>query len=1059
MSGDSDLSAALDRIHKLDGELSSSDRSLNDMSDPPAQVEQLELPDHLSEVSSENPFVQNDDISSFCKKFNKKVGVATNTLDEVMEMVEIILSSQAAEANGANDQALEKLRTRNKALKVKHNELRAEFSRVVSQNDNLQTSIDELRYENHRLTEELALSQQRLAASQQETNDMKERLAREAKGRNLLEGNIANLGDIIQNQLTDAAELTGQRDRLIDIVKMQNQVIQKFDRALAKTVEENSELKQKVSEPVPVPEFESDLPMALAILTRSVCDRLPTMEGQMSVIRDDTECDIPKKIETIVDHLSSEIVKNESGWANEKGKIADLEKTVNELRDKCVNVLALFGEEVQFMQKLAHSNDLQDCIFFRPERADTLNLDESTKSEWIRHCARVSKYIEETIPTLNVDQVSDAFSDYQNVIPTEIFDFMSSDCMEKKMRGFMSRIEANPSLEIHELFMMFCAQAFTNDILQNHAVELRLRRDLAIREMNQMKSDFVAAQESLKSAQKIIRRFEKREEKTISLIADNFEFEKKGSLLSIVKGVLGHVEKLREADPDVVRKLQKEKAELVESMNEQIKMIEADLAKAEDLLNEKTQQYEEWMAQKEQEFEEEQLKRQDVEKKLSDAQADFAAVTQEFQEHEEAHQREMADFKETAENMAKELQEKICSLQESLDTAGDALEESAQKIQELKSDKKEAKERIAYLESIQLKSVQALKAKSESLRQEFGKTLEDNRHQMDELRETLTIAQSERHELQQRNEQLGAELRNAMIEHKALELKLRSNEEKAERDKRTTAVQMAAKLERTQQEANAKLSAFVEHQQTVLSNFIDFSKEKCRGEFDDIEDFDQFMETLRRYLDDNHERETVYEETVADIMKVKQALGLSPSDEMFKTVSGLIGDKKRLTKEAKQAEEALAEQEKRYGSLYKTVSKFENDVASLRQWETWARRIHRIVHESASTSFSSDQLRVALEEALLSSVSHRSIVNRLNSLREQKKALVTVDPHILTTKSDLKPSMMGLIGVCVAALRLQRISGCVRVDNVSSQSPRKPRSPSKVGRSPESTKGTLFKRY
>lgn len=59
----------------------------------------------------------------------------------------------------------------------------------------------------------------------------------------------------------------------------------------------------------------------------------------------------------------------------------------------------------------------------------------------------------------------------------------------------------------------------------------------------------------------------------------------------------------------------------------------------------------------------------------------------------------------------------------------------------------------------------------------------------------------------------------------------------------------------------------------------------------------------------------------------------------------------------------------------------------LKNGKIWGRKNHRIVYENLTPTFSSDQLRFSLEEALLVSVHHKTILNRINSLRQQKIAL------------------------------------------------------------------------
>jgi chromosome segregation ATPase len=201
-----------------------------------------------------------------------------------------------------------------------------------------------------------------------------------------------------------------------------------------------------------------------------------------------------------------------------------------------------------------------------------------------------------------------------------------------------------------------------------------------------------------------------------------------------------------------------------------------------------------------------------------------------------------------------------------------------------------------------------------------------------------------------------------------------------------------------------------------------------------------FIESLRRYLSESKDRENVYEETIADLTRTRQLLGLSASEEICRVIEKLIADRNQLHEKQRNLEAALQERRAEQSRAAQSLARFEDEIGALRQWEIWARRLHRIVYESVCSTYSSNQLRLALEDTLLAAVSHRSLLNRLNSLREQKKALLSCDPDVLRNRSEVRPSMFAAIAVCVAALRLQRLAGGMRLntEEVSYRRSRKP---------------------
>jgi hypothetical protein len=180
---------------------------------------------------------------------------------------------------------------------------------------------------------------------------------------------------------------------------------------------------------------------------------------------------------------------------------------------------------------------------------------------------------------------------------------------------------------------------------------------------------------------------------------------------------------------------------------------------------------------------------------------------------------------------------------------------------------------------------------------------------------------------------------------------------------------------------------------------------------------------VRRYLSESKDRESVYEETIADLTRSRHLLGLSASEEICVAIEKLIADRNKLREKQGDLQAALQEKRAEQSQTARDFARFEEQIGALRQWEIWARRLHRIVYESACSTYSSDQLRLALEDTLLAAVSHRSLLNRLNSLREQKKALLSCDRDVLRNRSEPRPSLFAVVAVCVAGLRLQRLGG------------------------------------
>jgi len=265
------------------------------------------------------------------------------------------------------------------------------------------------------------------------------------------------------------------------------------------------------------------------------------------------------------------------------------ERGLAEARAKCLRVLALFVEEVQFMQRLARSDDLQACLFPRPDGERTQVLDEASRDEWVRHCAGLSRFVEDATHALDADHVGDAFAEFQKVRATEIFDFMSGDTLERRMRMVLERLDPD-SIESGELFAMFCAQVFTNSILQSHSVKLRMRCDLAWRERGRgdrgpserpgvrYRAGHAASAEAGAEGYR----------------ARVWRFRGAGwvGVVSVVRDVLKRVGR---AGPRAIETLRIEKEELVEQLEGQIGAMEGDVREVESAIAPRSARYGEWV--------------------------------------------------------------------------------------------------------------------------------------------------------------------------------------------------------------------------------------------------------------------------------------------------------------------------------------------------------------------------------------------------------------------------------------------------------------------------------
>ena len=113
------------------------------------------IPKQQSTVTKlSDTFSSDVDINDFISQFNKKVGVSTESLNEVLEIVDVLVRGQvtqgiATEGDEFNE-SKEKLKEKIKKLKNKKHDLINKLQKSESVNDSLQNENDKYKIDNQK---------------------------------------------------------------------------------------------------------------------------------------------------------------------------------------------------------------------------------------------------------------------------------------------------------------------------------------------------------------------------------------------------------------------------------------------------------------------------------------------------------------------------------------------------------------------------------------------------------------------------------------------------------------------------------------------------------------------------------------------------------------------------------------------------------------------------------------------------------------------------------------------------------------------------------------------
>jgi hypothetical protein len=137
----------------------------------------------------------------------------------------------------------------------------------------------------------------------------------------------------------------------------------------------------------------------------------------------------------------------------------------------------------------------------------------------------------------------------------------------------------------------------------------------------------------------------------------------------------------------------------------------------------------------------------------------------------------------------------------------------------------------------------------------------------------------------------------------------------------------------------------------------------------------------------------------------------------------LVERKAALERKLADMEKKAKQDRQEFEQARREVKKSEEQVLALRLWESWGQRLHRVVHEVEAAELKGKDLRLVLEESLLSSVAHRSVSMRLDSLRCQKQFFVKFDRKMLMVKQPLRGGLRPLMIISFFVRRMQKFSG------------------------------------
>ena len=977
------------------------------------------------------------DITAFITAFNTKYDLAAVTLFDVLDLIDSMIEKQSKpEKKEKEEKEPQRPKVRiDEATLNQINSLKAENNTIKSKLDDANNSMRDAQALITTLEQQIQNLKSTNAVLQSSNASLQNDIDNLHKSLNSIHG-------IMESQLDDLSSLGTQRTKLIELTKKQDAMMQQCDQLFnafeqAQLVQQSNQQTQVIENPVDSKlskrHIEDEFYKLICSTIRIVDESgLPeNVVNSVHSIRDDSKLPINERELSIVRNLIGAVSSvNEKSEQLEKENKRALESQQT-LHKKCNEILAMFEEELNFLQNLSHSSDLQAIVFNQSRGSQSPLLTDESKSEIIKRCANLGRFVEETIGVISLEKFEESFEVPDGIEGTHIFELLNSTQITENLSELFAKFTFNnDNIEARQIFDMFCAQVYMNNLLKNHANELLLRISHCSREITTLRQELnekASNQDQTDTMKKIIKRFRHRESKLRRYLSKYVEISDdmqiNDAVVSIVDSLCG---KSDESDHHLP--LSKE--------NEQLR---AELAKYEKEFNEIREEFEkssgnsakcEELAQKNQELQE-QLN--DYQTKLKEATHGLEEKADEINNLKAQLDEKLSKINEFANQIESAEQSHQNALREANERIEFAYAENKKLVEQIdnfenamarvKRNRQQLTHEIERLKKINIQLTESLDNQHNKLKSEYNATIRELTDANEKYTRENSDLQSQVQILTAKNQQLTSENATLSIAKKSCDLKLRSIDEKLSLEKRNIQSQVSAQVTAAKVENSKKLNE--------LNNKIEIAINRLSllGNIDrtSVSNLDDAISYIEEELNRSKKSQYLYVQLLENIKDAEKLLNVSSPDQLVDAINNLV-EKQASTDRLLSDNEKKAKTEKQeIEKLRRDAKKSEGQVVMLKQWESWAKRIHRIIHEAEYVHLDSDQLRQSLEEALLASVSSRQIFMRVESLRTQKNVLEKFDKRLLYTRQNIKGSMRPVIAICLSIRRMQKFAGCLPI--------------------------------
>lgn len=874
--------------------------------------------------------------------------------------------------------------------------LRSITSNFESSDDDGKTS--DLTQENHRLRETAMNNGTKMAAMETELHELKlqfdeeknknakleleiRRLKRAEEERkqptsNQIDGitqTLEMLEDLLEKQSTDTSTLSNQRDTLITLIQKLEASNQEFEQIVYEQKGEIKDLRSRIS----------DVETEYEALADKSETRLDLLWEKISAV-------VP---ESKIDELSS---------SKTEDKIVELMRLLSEQKVERVPHIDRSRE----LQLLGHLENAVKLI----KNLALADTDSDDKSFILAQCARMSKIIEEHCGN--------------DTLPNVCSLFEKRNC-EEQMKAVFDIVDISSENETptRELLALLTAAIYINGILFSQVDHLNQSARVGEREQeliaeNEKLNNIIADEgamydmmlDKLASYVKtpcddlmvaldtMLSQYEQMEAEMIECEETNKELDEK---LEQMKDTLSDypanekeiaaqkkkIQKLSEKNGLLfkeVERLKSENDEIIKRHNKVVASLSKTRTKAERSKQTLQEQF-------------------------------YAKLSEQAREAEEQMKVASAEnykLKQVIESLQQEqaqtLRERDCLVQQQ--------QENEKKLQ---AKVIELVKRIEELETVNNDTLTNLRTRGDDLRDRYELRLEALTEELEDARKSIDNLSAELSEVKASKQEQYMTIAKLKLNERTLNLKIKQLTDQSRMKEGVCESRAAAKIAAMKTEFDAE----IRREQETMENYSSKLVSLVEQAFDVRIEGSSVQNALARFESIVQQRSTSqWRQLTEDAIAIRKLLGLKKGDSLL----GSFKQNQVLYQTLLEKNEKLEKYNRQLASENALMKRTQKNNEEAAAWMKWATGLYYQITDGHAPAFSADDIKYALEEAMMASIGHRTLRRRLEILRSEKRIVLSCRNLLSETyKAEPVLSLRPLTLVAMFSRRVQSMAGCL----------------------------------